>query len=778
MRAPAILLAAATAAAEVPAVQQRASLLRAPWLPRTPGGCRDRSCCERQCKLNGHPAAPAAPPRPSCAEACMMVIQGSSEEQVGAVCRKPTGPALPGDVCPKGETGPEGKLSGDACLAGAFLGNPPSSVVVPRGAQPQKLKPDSFFWHMDIQGKSIGRGFSWYTRIFSLFQEGHPMNVQMGMGGTWLAAEGLQYDRCPCKPGGFGSDCCETHECSCAGWLFESFEGGPGYWFNQLPTTSSKWRVGDSVGCYSYYTGSPLFQFGDYPGHDCDKMGIIQVSNQLVMAPDGITFDFRGMIGVAYAHTTLGKVNDSDTRNFWTVILDSENFAGPICYFAAEFWGHRQPGYENVSKHFGDYSTCPDLSQGSCAFEWNTLETYKASNGDFKIPKMTLPYKGGRTMLMMNHRAYNDSELADPLEDALRTGTLDVSKLFPSGRRHPCVQGDSAATFGLENRTGVQVGTLHTDIEDGECTWAVKLQNDTCPEDGPCWFPQYVRNDSGTFVPISESQAPPELQKQSFTTKSGGKNYDQLAQIGSRKCLTAPGPSDPRLFCVQTGQRDVDPASRTWVGFKWYRFADQPGLQQANLDQKQRDYMQARIETLHKMVGRTSRWMKSKRAAEEGLSLIDNAVLVTPPKGLEIGHVPIALYEGPGKPDGCTGEPPSPPSPPSPPRPTPAPPPPTPAPPPPATCDGWCLSAGHCCKGAVSSFQHPSCSMGCFIAQHAASEAECEAQCRKADNTCAWSYAGKDMNNCDSCPKVGERECSAADGVEECLFGCKHGGNW
>lgn len=57
-------------------------------------------------------------------------------------------------------------------------------------------------------------------------------------------------------------------------------------------------------------------------------------------AVDRITFAEHGsgMLGVAYVKTPFGKVNASDGRNFWTVVLDSTSFSGPLGYFLPEFW--------------------------------------------------------------------------------------------------------------------------------------------------------------------------------------------------------------------------------------------------------------------------------------------------------------------------------------------------------------------------------------------------------------------------------------------------------
>merc|ERR1712070_1176954 len=98
--------------------------------------------------------------------------------------------------------------------------------------------------------------------------------------------------------------------------------------------------------------------------------------------------------------------------------------------------------------------------------------------------------------------------------------------------------------------------------------------------------------------------------------------------------------------------------------------------------------------------------------------------------------------------------------------PTPAPAPPTPA----ATCEERCAAAGHCCMGSVSSYQHPSCAMGCAIAKHTSSLEQCQQTCQANDNTCMWTIAGIEMSNCEDCPAG----CGASDGVAECLVGCAH----
>jgi len=104
------------------------------------------------------------------------------------------------------------------------------------------------------------------------------------------------------------------------------------------------------------------------------------------------------------------------------------------------------------------------------------------------------------------------------------------------------------------------------------------------------------------------------------------------------------------------------------------------------------------------------------------------------------------------------------------PSPVPPPPPTPPTPTPPATCEERCVADGHCCTGAISSWQHPSCAMGCTIARHTSTVSECESTCHAHDSVCEWSIAGVEMNNCEKCPNG----CDAQDGVDECLEGCRH----
>eukprot|EP00937_MAST-01D_sp_MAST-1D-sp2_P006054 g6054.t1 len=88
------------------------------------------------------------------------------------------------------------------------------------------------------------------------------------------------------------------------------------------------------------------------------------------------------------------------------------------------------------------------------------------------------------------------------------------------------------------------------------------------------------------------------------------------------------------------------------------------------------------------------------------------------------------------------------------------------------TCEQGCAAAGHCCVGLSSSFNNPSCAMGCWFANHSdvASQDACRAVCDQASAAnCKFDFENASTNMCESCPTG----CDAADGVGECYTGCR-----
>jgi hypothetical protein len=80
------------------------------------------------------------------------------------------------------------------------------------------------------------------------------------------------------------------------------------------------------------------------------------------------------------------------------------------------------------------------------------------------------------------------------------------------------------------------------------------------------------------------------------------------------------------------------------VTYYWYRFADQPALLNADLTAAERETLQKRVELLHKNWTKDREYLPPPTVGT--LADLDPAVIVTPPKGLEIGYVPIVTRQG------------------------------------------------------------------------------------------------------------------------------------
>ena len=105
---------------------------------------------------------------------------------------------------------------------------------------------------------------------------------------------------------------------------------------------------------------------------------------------------------------------------------------------------------------------------------------------------------------------------------------------------------------------------------------------------------------------------------------------------GKESCWKKPGPvAGP--FKSKLGDGST-------VTYYWYRFADQPALLNADLTKAEREEMQRRVELLHRY------WTKEKSYLPPPLTgtlaEIDPALIVKPPKGLEVGYVPIVTSQG------------------------------------------------------------------------------------------------------------------------------------
>ncbi len=79
------------------------------------------------------------------------------------------------------------------------------------------------------------------------------------------------------------------------------------------------------------------------------------------------------------------------------------------------------------------------------------------------------------------------------------------------------------------------------------------------------------------------------------------------------------------------------------VTYCWYRFVDQPSFQQYKMSEEAKTRLQSFIEKVHASWPIDRDYMPPPTHGE--LATLDKALLVTPPKGLEVGYVPIVTRQ-------------------------------------------------------------------------------------------------------------------------------------
>jgi len=156
-------------------------------------------------------------------------------------------------------------------------------------------------------------------------------------------------------------------------------------------------------------------------------------------------------------------------------------------------------------------------------------------------------------------------------------------------------------------------------------------------------LPEYYRLDKDKkgkeqWVAVNATDVPAEtgLAGVTFPRRRAAKPQPYVTPDDANSSWKKPGPT--------AGPFEATLGDGSVVTYSWYRFADQPALLNTDLTDAERETLQKRVEMLHE------RWTKDRQYLPPPtvgkLADLDPAVLVTPPKGLEIGCVPIVIGQG------------------------------------------------------------------------------------------------------------------------------------
>ena len=166
-------------------------------------------------------------------------------------------------------------------------------------------------------------------------------------------------------------------------------------------------------------------------------------------------------------------------------------------------------------------------------------------------------------------------------------------------------------------------------------------------------FPQYYKHVGNERVAVAASDVPAELglldQKFKLAEPGIALHLRQPDTPWRRSHPARQGRSAHSTAQLVDGCRGHLRPRREWLvpailqTRSWYRFVDQPSFQQYRWSAEKRAKLQAFVEKLHAHWPMDRDYMPPPTRGT--LVALDPALLVVPPKGLEVGYVPIVTHQ-------------------------------------------------------------------------------------------------------------------------------------
>ncbi len=490
-------------------------------------------------------------------------------------------------------------------------------------------------------------GFSMYVAAWPLLKAYPGPRFQSGLPGTWMFAK---LD----EPPPFK--------------LYSDIEGGLGWWRDtRFATETPKFIMGGVAPNFSQWANGP----GAGKGRDWDrplgKYGVAQLSPWVLWPPDGLNLK-QGTCGELFGYgylplpltqkksITAGKKIATGDQ-CWTLFLNTANFKGPVAFFLPFFWSESASEDPRLEGLLLD-------SRGSNPNRALQMETQYIpavvgvdANGESyaRIAPTCFPASVNDVSIVV-HRvtSYSRKALWEAVKAWFDGGPAPTGRIDEQGAVLHKFPGRGGATWRIypertakEERPAMAWSSFATPTAVDDYTfgyrwnfeWAKKDSTDGC---SLVKLPEYYRlvakgKKQPEWVPVRAEDVPAEtgLAAVRFDRYVRRSTEPYVTPEQPNSCWKKPGPvAGP--FQAELGDGSV-------VTYYWYRFADQPALLNADLTDQERQSLQARVELLHRHWRKDRDYLPPPTTGK--LAELDPALLVTPPRGLEIGYVPIVTRQ-------------------------------------------------------------------------------------------------------------------------------------
>jgi hypothetical protein len=394
---------------------------------------------------------------------------------------------------------------------------------------------------------------------------------------------------------------------------------------------------------------------------------VAQLSPWVLWPPDGLNLK-QGTSGELFGYgylplpltmpkmTTAGK--DVPTGNHcWTLFLNTGNFKGPVAFFTPYFWS--RPSVENPKLAGLFLDTRPSEPNKAVQMETQHIPAYIAQDAKKEIYARVAPTRfpgtsDGNSPLLHRITAYSKAALWDSVQAWFDGGPAASGKIDVRGASVHTFAGKGGATWQIyplntarDKKVPITWNSFATPVALDDATYGYKWAKDsvtkTDTKDGSLFtLPEYYRlekdkKDRERWVAVRSKDVPAELglAKVGFPKRRAADQRPYVTPNEADSCWKKPGPA-AGPFEAKLGDGSV-------ATYYWYRFADQPALRNADLTDAERETLQKRVEMLHKKWTKDRDYLPPPTIGK--LAELDAAVLVTPPKDLEVGYVPIVTYQ-------------------------------------------------------------------------------------------------------------------------------------
>ena len=503
---------------------------------------------------------------------------------------------------------------------------------------------------IDRVDKSYNAGYSMYVAAWPLLKHYPGHQFQTGLPGTWMFA---QYD------GEAPKD------------LYSDVEGGLGWWRDtRFPTETPKFIMGGVAPNFSEIANGPAHGWGTWEKPQ-GLYGVAQLSPWLLFPIDGLNLK-QGTCGQLFGWgyfnlpltepkaTTNGQ-NVPTGNNCWTLFLNSGNFKGPVAFFTPNFWAHAGLKEARFAGNLLDTRPVDPNRQVQMETQYIPCKKATDSKGEqyIRIAPTSFPRSAdGNSTLVHKDTAYNKSALWDSVNAWFSGGPPSTGAIDTRGAQMRTFKQGGYATWQIhspgpnnkELKVPIDWNSFATpnviDANTYGYKWNYATATKTDTQDGALvTLPEYFHLENASdpkkakWVPIAVDQVPTETGLQKLT-------WDRPVEKPEEPYTT---PSDPKTSWKKPGPAagpfKAHLGDGSVVTYYWYRFADQPAILNADLTDAERERLQKRVEKLHRAWPKNRDYLPPPTVVGK-LADIDPALIVKPPKGLEIGYVPIAtLHE-------------------------------------------------------------------------------------------------------------------------------------